>query len=645
MTSTHNFDIVWKEYLIKRNISESIIQKVESKKLISYEKDNISFEMKDLEWNILGYQERYYTPKIINWKKLKSKTRAGTKVWYFYTSLDFSKPIVVTEGEIDWLTISELPNTIWIQGIHWLKSLIEKLRDKGVSNIYLLVDKDHIADIAIWKLLDMDEIFLKNIFDSRWILWDNKDINEYICSWWDLRLEYIYDNWKSLWEFKALIKSFLLPWNKPKINHNKFAKYLIKKFNIASTKENLFIYDYWYNKWIWKPFDKQEAKNLIITELEYLLSHTISNFRVADITNTLEFIISHSKSTELEEWLIITNDSEINLSDWILDTKTMKIREYTAEDYKFQKLPYLSKVFDTSKRPEKFIWFLKEILEWFEDVDGVVSFLQEYLWWLFVSDTKYERSLMLYWSGANWKWVLLNIINEMLGKTNCSNIGLHEINNDQYLYNLIGKLVNIDSDMQQNVQLDSWIIKKLISGEVLSAKGLYKQPIEFKSFVRLLLATNELPYLKTIDNSIKRRFVFIHLKQSFYGRENPNLKKELLEERDSIFVWVVEGLKRLLDRDWFDIPKELEGELLKFIKENDTIELFLDEWIVEKHEKEKIYNKDLYILYRIFCNESWYKPLSKRKFNSRLIDKGFEKFRDSYGRGFLWLRQNKPLND
>lgn len=31
---------------------------------------------------------------------------------WFYTKIDFSKPVIVVEGEIDYLSISHLPNVI-----------------------------------------------------------------------------------------------------------------------------------------------------------------------------------------------------------------------------------------------------------------------------------------------------------------------------------------------------------------------------------------------------------------------------------------------------------------------------------------------------------------------------------------------------
>lgn len=81
------------------------------------------------------------------------------------------------------------------------------------------------------------------------------------------------------------------------------------------------------------------------------------------MNSTLDFVVTHSNTQEMEEILLSPHKDEINLSDGIMDVKTGKIREYTKEDYKFQKLPYPSSVFDNYTAPEKWLNFLDEILE------------------------------------------------------------------------------------------------------------------------------------------------------------------------------------------------------------------------------------------------------------------------------------------
>jgi len=80
----------------------------------------------------------------------------------------------------------------------------------------------------------------------------------------------------------------------------------------------------------------------------------------------------------------------------------------------------------------------------------------------------------------------------------------------------------------------------LTSGEPITGKAVYQRPISFTPYARLLLATNELPHLRSADLSIKRRFVFINLKKSFVGKEDPMLKDTLKLERNQIFTRAIE---------------------------------------------------------------------------------------------------------
>lgn len=90
----------------------------------------------------------------------------------------------------------------------------------------------------------------------------------------------------------------------------------------------------------------------------------------------------------------------------------------------------------------------------------------------------------------------------------------------------------------------------------------------------------------------------------------------------------IEGLKRLLQRNHFDIPEELERELNNFIRENDTVELFLEDSSIARCEDGKIYIKELYPKYKTYCLESGLRPLGKRTFDRRLVDKHFKKEHD-----------------
>ena len=634
MIDSNNFPDTQKTYFESRKISIGSVACLIDSWSLKLKEESFHLAMKDHSGNIVGWQERVFTPLEYTGKELLSKSIAGSKSGLFFQDIDCIKPVLIVEWELNYLAVMHIGNVVWISNLDQLRGLVEGLKRKRVTEIMFLLDNDCQSEVALNKLLNMDDCF-DIMYDCKELIWPHKDIVSYLVAGNEITIDSLRENRNSFEDIQQFSKMFTL--DKGKINHNEFAKHIARKFNIVSTQENLFIYDHGDKKGIWQTLDRQYVEKLILKQLEVFLSYAVTHFRTHDLSDTMKFLVANANTEEIKYWLLTQNEREINLSDGILEIKTMAIRPYTKEDYKFQKLPYSKDVFPAYSEPKKFLHFLDEILEWAKQKEEVKAFLQEFIGWLFVSSTRLEKALLLWWGWSNGKGVLLSVIKNVLWTENCSSIGLHEINEDQYLYNLIGKLANIDSDMQQNVQLDSWIIKKLVSGEAVSAKKMYRNPIEFVPYCRILIATNELPYLKTIDNSIRRRFVFLNLKQSFYGKEDPDLINKILSEKDNIFVWAIEWLKRLLERGNFIVPKELDEELENFIKENDTIELFFDDGSVVKDKKGKIYNKELYLWYKMFCNECWYKTLSQRNFNKRLRDKGFEDFKDGLGRGFLGL--------
>jgi DNA primase len=55
---------------------------------------------------------------------IKSKTKQGGHVGYFYAEIDFTKPVIVVEGEIDFLSLAHIENVIGLQGVANLSKLV-----------------------------------------------------------------------------------------------------------------------------------------------------------------------------------------------------------------------------------------------------------------------------------------------------------------------------------------------------------------------------------------------------------------------------------------------------------------------------------------------------------------------------------------
>ena len=615
------------------------IMNLETQKLITCYENELYIIMKDLGGETIGTQIRYITPT----DGIKSKTKQGGHVGFFYTTIDFTKPIILVEGEIDFLSLAHIENVIGLQGVANLSKLVIWLQEKWVKEIYLLIDNDDPADKSIDNLIEK-WASLDNVFDCRGYLGDSNDINDHIMA------GNVFDKQKMLIFAKSLKDSpkvqkmigeqfIIMRWRNAIIDHNTFAKYIVNKHNMASIEWSLFHYP---SNDIWKPLHKHMAQKIILKEMEDLLLEYVEMIKNQDRNHIFDFVITHAENSEMKKMLDQRHVQEINLDDWILNLSIWDIRPYSKEDYKIHKLEYTSNLLREWNTPEKWLIFLNQILEWWNQKEEIISFLQEFIGWLFIPSTQYEKAILLYGNGANGKGVFLEVIRDLLGVNNCIGIGMHEINRDQNLLLLLGKLANIDSDMQQGVQLDSGIIKKIISGEHIVWKVVYEKPISFSPYSRLLLATNELPYLKSADQSIKRRFVFVHLKKSFIGQEDPTLKDKLKAEKNQIFVWAIEWLKRLLSRWAFNIPDELQNDIDWFIKENDSVTQFLESWNICVGEELSISNKMLYLDYSSFCKDNGFKSLGQIKLGKRLVDRGYIRYTDGRERGIKWLWEAYP---
>ncbi len=636
MENSTNSLLESKRYLIeKRGIAQQTLTLLESKWLVSFANHEVKFLMRSIHGKSLGNKIRYTDGRIP-----KSKNESGSHAWIFYVDIDFDRPILITEWEIDRMTgLAYYDNTIGLSSVAITKSVIKTLQEASRQcHIYLLIDNDNPADKTVNSIIDDDGINKEYIFDARPILRTYKDINEYYTNGGKIAMPIIEEESVCLQKIVDTAIDYFL-WKGDdlySIDCCKCAEYLKRKEDIAYAFGIL--YKHSNDKWIWEVKNKEELERMLINNIKSdlkMLGQQEFPIRRSLIRDIMEFLPSTSLNENMQDALGKKDSYDICLAEEILDVRSFESRKYSKTEYKTHKFNFsFDKLFETNEKPIHFLEFLESILEWYSDKDGIITFLQEYIGYLFLPTAKFEKSLFLYGTWANGKGVLLDVIAHLIWTENYSNIWLHEINKDQNIYLLLGKLVNIDYDMQQQVQLDSGNIKKIISWEGLIAKPLYRQPIKMAPTVRFVIASNSLPRLETIDYSISRRFVFLELKKSFKDKEDFDLKDKLKEESNDIFAWAIQGLRTLLGRGRFNIPKELEANIKEFVDEQDTIQQFIDGWDLKLSKNSWMSNTDIYQRYKIFCEHNGYAKLSNVTFFKELKKKWFKDHKQWNERGY-----------
>jgi putative DNA primase/helicase len=92
---------------------------------------------------------------------------------------------------------------------------------------------------------------------------------------------------------------------------------------------------------------------------------------------------------------------------------------------------------------------------------------------------------------------------------------------------------------------------------------------------RLVLLTNETPWLTDSSTALAGRFLVLHLIESFAGREDRGLEARLIPELPSILNWAIAGWKRLRARGKFVQPESGRVMIDELTKLSSRITTFL----------------------------------------------------------------------
>lgn len=311
---------------------------------------------------------------------------------------------------------------------------------------------------------------------------------------------------------------------------------------------------------------------------------------------------------------------KINLNNCTLNAGTGEITAHNPDDMFLYVLDF---DYDINATCENFLATLKEILP---DEDARMV-LQEYVGYLFVFGLKLEKFLTLYGSGSNGKSVVLDIISALLGSDNVCNIPLQSIcrDNSPYIPKLAGKLANICNDVGTKLE-DTSILKRIASGEPITGRALYKDPVEISVYAKLLFALNELPQTNDFSKGYWRRQLIVPFNVEIpESKQDKTLAKRIIEnELPGVLNWALDGLRRIMKNQAFTECKSAENQLKLYQQESDNVAQFIQDAELHTKQGERFLFKDLFSQYQEFCRENGYRSCNKGNFKNRLQRQGLE---------------------
>jgi len=265
-------------------------------------------------------------------------------------------------------------------------------------------------------------------------------------------------------------------------------------------------------------------------------------------------------------------------------------------------------------KPELWLKFLNDLL-YPEDVPT----LQEFLGYCLLPTTKAQKMLMLIGSGGEGKSVVGAVAKAVLGRTNTTSGKLNDLDEKQFAAaNLENKLLFVDDDLRTKTADESATVKEIITcfGRMnLERKGI--QAYEGNMYCRLMAFGNQ--DYRTLhdqsDGAFRRRIILFARPKPDGRADDKDLVKKLCAERDGIFLWMLDGLKRLMKNDWeFTLSGRAKENLEQSKRDSFNFIAFLEDknWIKVGVPGTSATCADICSEYRAWCRENSYDPRSDR---------------------------------
>lgn len=370
---------------------------------------------------------------------------------------------------------------------------------------------------------------------------------------------------------------------------------------------------YMYDGGIYVPKSKDQMQALVMTCLEEaeLYDHktrTKANDKIA----CLAALIPEGFEPDADENII-------NVHNGLLEIKTLKLLPHTPEYQSLSQLPF---DFDLDSKCPRWEQFITEVTQ--GDIDHA-RILQQFAGYCLTSATHHHKALILVGSGRNGKSVFSEILSDLLGARNTSNLSMDQINERFGIAGLYGKKLNVIEEVREDYY-DSDILKKIISGGRVSAEVKNQQDkLTFFPTAKHVFCVNTLPRLSDTSEGAFDRLIIVPFNQRF-GVDglpiDPYLTTKLRAELPGILIWAIDGLHDLNANGRFSETEKNRELIMDYKKENSGVREFISEECITGDGITSDRNT-LYSEYKMHILNSGGKPKGRQGFVRELRGLGF----------------------
>ncbi|WP_176255327.1 DNA primase family protein [Enterocloster alcoholdehydrogenati] len=266
---------------------------------------------------------------------------------------------------------------------------------------------------------------------------------------------------------------------------------------------------------------------------------------------------------------------------------------------------------------------------WLKFLDGLlypedIPTLQEFIGYCLIPSNKGQRMMVIKGNGGEGKSQIGAVLGALLG-SNMKDGSIGKISENRFARaDLEHILLCVDDDMRMEALRQTNYVKSIVTAQGkmdLERKG--KQSYQGWMFARLLAFSNgDLQALFDRSDGFYRRQLVLTTKEKPADRvDDPDLAEKMKAEVDGILLWAFEGLQRLVANNFKFTESDRTRENREAVKrDNNNIFDFLEsEGYIRLKADSTISSKELYEIYRMWCEENNLTPLKRRSFSDAVI--------------------------
>lgn len=229
--------------------------------------------------------------------------------------------------------------------------------------------------------------------------------------------------------------------------------------------------------------------------------------------------------------------------------------------------------------------------------------------------------------GGTGKSTMLDIIRNIIGESNISNLQLDDFTKEFGLEALFNKLVNLGDDISGTRLIDSQAFKKASSGDVINANRKHKSALAFAPFAKIIFTSNSYPKIVDKSRAMERRMRLVSSDRVIKPDEIiPNFVKNLTENDYAVIIndaliafheFLASGVKQFPD------PEESKQMKEKLRLLSDHVYSFVKVSYPDRNPKEALHNRGVTSIYQdfvTFCRDRNYNIMSLDTFREQVCD-------------------------